>query len=325
MARSTQLITAGGTLACAAVIGFFMQSSDTAERRYGEALAQPDANNTILEVQEITLTSGELAPSVNPQPVSLPAADTQVVKASAPQSLPEPEGRDVAIAPVCDMAAEARPIAAAMVQLSLDASCLPNERVTIHHNGMIFTQTTSAAGTLDITVPALAQDAVFIMAFSNGEGAVAQAIVEELVDFDRMVLQWKGDSGFEIHAREFGADYGDSGHIWQGAPGDVVDAVMGDNGFITRHGDVEAPEALIAEVYSFPIKATNNEGIVDLTVEAEVKNTNCGLEIEAQALQVSDGGDMKTRNLTLSVPDCDATGNFLVLNNLLADLKVAAR
>ena len=325
MALNTKFLTAGGTLACAAAIGFFMQSSDTAERRYGEALAQPDAANKILEVQDITLTSGELAPSVNPQPVSLPAAEAQITKASAPQELPKPEGRDASLATACEMTADARPIAAAMVQLTLDAACLPNERVTIHHNGMIFTQTTSAAGTMDITVPAMAQEAVFIMAFSNGEGAVAQASVPELADFDRMVLQWKGKSGFEIHAREFGADYGDRGHIWQGTPGDVAGAVTGQNGFITRHGDTDAPEALIAEVYSFPIKAVAQEGIVDLTVEAEVTNLNCGQEIEAQTMQVLDGGEMKTRNLTLSVPDCDATGNFLVLNNLLTDLKVAAR
>jgi len=325
MARNTKILTAGGALACAAAIGFLMQSSETAERRYGEALADPDPANAILQVDAITLTSGDLAPSVNPAPVSLPAADTQVTTVSAPQIMPEPQGRDTVEAPACDMIAEARPIAAAMVKLSLDAACLPNERVTVHHNGMIFTQTTSATGTMDITVPALSQEAVFIMAFANGEGAVAQTKVEELADFDRMVLQWKGASGFEIHAREFGADYGDEGHIWQGAPGDLASAITGQNGFITRHGDTSAPEAMLAEVYSFPISATAREGIVDLTVEAEVTDVNCGLEIEAQTMQVLDGDEMKTRNLTLSVPECDAAGNFLVLNNLLADLKVASK
>jgi hypothetical protein len=60
-----------------------------------------------------------------------------------------------------------------------------------------------------------------------------------------------------------------------------------------------------------------------LSVEAEVSELNCGQEIEAQSLQVGSDGKLKTRNLTLAVPDCDAIGNFLVLNNLLEDLKVA--
>ena len=52
---------------------------------------------------------------------------------------------------------------------------------------------------------------------------------------------------------------------------------------------------------------------------------NCGLEIEAQALETKTEGGIKTKNLTLPVPDCDAVGSFLVLNNLLEDLKVAAK
>ena len=52
--------------------------------------------------------------------------------------------------------------------------------------------------------------------------------------------------------------------------------------------------------------------------------SNCGREIEAQSLEIGPDGTLKTRNLTLSVPDCDAVGSFLVLNNLVSDLKVAS-
>ncbi len=34
---------------------------------------------------------------------------------------------------------------------------------------------------------------------------------------------------------------------------------------------------------------------------------------------------METRDLILSVPDCDAVGDFLVLNNLVDDLKIAGK
>ena len=62
-----------------------------------------------------------------------------------------------------------------------------------------------------------------------------------------------------------------------------------------------------------------------LSVETEVSQANCGLEIEAQSLEVGTQGTVKTQNLTLAVPECDAIGDFLVLNNLLQDLKVAAK
>jgi hypothetical protein len=63
---------------------------------------------------------------------------------------------------------------------------------------------------------------------------------------------------------------------------------------------------------------------VFLSVEAEVAKNNCGLEIEAQTLQTKSGNDITSRSLTVSVPDCDAAGNFLVLNNLFENLKVAS-
>jgi hypothetical protein len=327
-----EILTAVGTLGIAVGIGFIMQSSEAAEKRYGggdntidrtapaeTTLEGVDTSNALLDVQEITLTSAEFETNAD-----VPGADSPVTTVSAPQSvLPEPDFPEPAVNPACDITVQARPVAAAMVNLSMNASCLPGERVTVHHNGMIFTQTTSDTGTMDITVPALSEDAVFIVAFSNGDGAVAQTKVEELVDFDRAVLQWKGQTGFQIHAREFGADYGTVGHIWADAPGDVAGAVIGNGGLIVELGDRNVPDALFAEVYSFPKAATSKSGDIALSVETEVNALNCGQEIEAQSLEIGTDGRIKTQNLTLSVPECDAMGNFLVLNNLLQDLKVA--
>ncbi len=329
MLGKKEIGTAVGALACAVGIGFVMQGTDTASERYGtQASAEPPVlqsatvANAMLDVQEITLTSGELDAVID-----VPETMEKVETADAPATeLPQPEApQDMAEAPACEILAEARPVAAAMVDLTLSASCLPNERVTVHHNGMIFSDMTSADGTLDLRVPALAEQAVFILAFSNGEGAVAQTTVEELADYNRAVVQWKGDTGFQIHAREFGANYGDPGHLWVDAPGDIAGAVSGGSGVITRHGAGDTDEPLIAEVYSFPKAYTTREGAIQLSVETEVTDANCGIEIEAQSLEVQPGGAIKTSNLILPVPDCDAKGSFLVLNNLLQDLKVAGQ
>ena len=327
MSYRKEIVTAAGTLACAIGIGFIMQNSNVAGQEYGAAdtvlpvATQTDtqaADDALLEVQGITLTSGEFENTVQ-----LPKPEARIITASAPQSsLPEPQKPELIAPPACEITASARSIAAAMVDLTLSAPCLPNERVTVHHNGMIFTQTTSEKGSLHIEVPALAQEAVFIIAFSNGEGAVAQAAVPELADYDRVALQWKGDTGFQIHARENGAAYGADGDVWIGAPRDKVAAVTGRGGFIVRNGDQTAAEPLIAEVYTFPRMAEGG-GEVLLSVEAEVVDANCGLEIEAQSIQILGAEGIKTQNLTLAVPDCDAKGSFLVLNNLLQDLKVA--
>ena len=332
MLQTKQLLTVVAALSCAAGIGFVMQNSDTARAHYGDSkpetvrmdaqqITGASAGNAVLDVQEITLTSAEFEVEV-----TVPQTDTQVAALNTPpEQLVEPEAIQPTPDPACEITASARPAAAAMVSVTMQASCLPNERITIHHNGMLFTETTSETGTLDLKLPALTRESVFVFAFANGDGAVAQTTVEDIAQYDRAVLQWKGDVGFQIHAREYGADYGTKGHVWTEEPGDIASAVIGMGGVLTSHGDTSAADPLLAEVYTFPKSTNGQAGTVNLSVETEVTAANCGLEIEAQSLEVLPDGQIKTQNLILPVPDCEATGSFLVLNNLLQDLKVAGK
>lgn len=350
MRHRKEIVTTAGTLACAVGIGFFMQQPQHGPDAAYKGAPLANAEASVLNVEDIVLTAATFddkqATATSEQAVPNPQAQAIV----APQPLAAAPDQDAAPAQVADMprtaalgrsdateaepmqpelacaiTASARPVAAAMVNLTLSAPCLPGERVTVHHSGLLFHQSTDAQGAFDISVPAMAQEAVFIVAFSNGEGAVAQTAVDELADFDRVALQWKGDTGFGLHALEFGADYGSEGHVFAGAMRSMAVAVTGEGGFMSRLGDENVPDGLLAEVYTFPTGVTSNSGAIDLSVETEVADNNCGLEIEAQTLQTSSGFDITTKDLTLSVPDCDAAGNFLVLKNLFEDLKVASR
>ncbi|MGB5863351.1 MAG: hypothetical protein WBG95_03565 [Sulfitobacter sp.] len=337
-----EIITTVGTLGCAVGIGFMMQQSASPREipveYQGVALTNADA--AVLDVEEIILTSAEFSDAIaapKPEEVVALAAMPTIVAPDADvleESVTEVVADDVVefdsadditadLAPVCDITANARPIAAAMVNLTLSAPCYPMERIAVQHAGLLFNQLTDENGSLDITVPAMAQDAVFVVAFTNGDGAVAQTVVEELSDFHRVALQWKGDTGFQLHAREFGAEYDSAGHVWSGEMRSMSYAATGQGGYIARLGDEAMADGLMAEVYTFPASAADIYGDVDLSIETEVGSNNCGLEIEAQTLQTVRGNDITTRNLTMSVPDCDASGNFLVLNNLFEDLKVA--
>ncbi|MGB7242218.1 MAG: hypothetical protein WBC93_09055 [Sulfitobacter sp.] len=337
MSHKKEIVTAIATLGCALGIGFVMQSGEVADQRYGKAAlakqtaapVQATAANAFglslsegaeLQVESIKLTSAEIETLAE-----IPVFEDQMIKVSAPvNGLEAPDVPELALRPECTVTATATPVAAAMVHLSLVAPCLANEQVTIHHNGMMFSHETSATGTLNTQVPALAKDAVFILAFANGDGVVAEAQVRTLALYDRVVLQWRGASGFQIHAREFGADYGQDGHVWSGAAREVGFAATGEGGFLTTYGDVALSDALVAEVYSFPSGTIRKSGTVHLSIEAEVTASNCGTEVAAQVLELVAGGPVHSKDVTLAVPDCDAVGNFLVLNNLLKDLKVAS-
>ena len=351
MVETREMVTAAGTLACAVGIGFFMQTGDAAEQRYGgvgEVVVSaasvtvvnplmPSANpytKEILEVEDIVLTSAQSKPAqqseflvlasahLESEEVELPVLKNIPLVSATDGSIDTPTDELAEPTVSCEITAEGIATKAAMIELTLNAPCLPNERVTVHHRGMMFTETTSAIGTLEATMPALDQNALVIFAFSNGDGAVTQLEVPELRQYNRTAIQWKGDAGFEMHAREFGANYGEDGHVWKDAARTSA-AVGSSRGFLTRLGNTNIAEGLMAEVYTFPTAMSSQFGIVDLSVEAEVTALNCGLEVEAQSLEVVDG-DVIMRDLTLAVPDCDAKGSFLVLNNLVEDLKVAS-
>lgn len=339
MSKKRLVSMVGGTVTCALAIGFFMQRGESASPRHlvpalpspvqqailkpadavapvalmlADVATQPDMQNLV--------QASSMAPFMPPPslPESAPWSSNPVVASAEDFAIPaDPDMPRLG----CDVTATATSAEMAMVQLEVSAPCFTNERVTVHHNGMMFTQATDEAGQLSVAVPALSDRAVFIVAFGDGEGTVALTNVPSLANFDRVVVQWTGTAGFQIHAREFGAAYGEAGHVWSGASQDEQPGI----GFVTRLGDPDTLVPQMAEVYTFPLGASSLSGVVALSVEAEVSPSNCGRDISAQSLEVRDRSPLRTRDLVLAMPNCSALGDFLVLNNLVDDLKIAAR
>ncbi|WP_299956028.1 hypothetical protein [uncultured Roseobacter sp.] len=341
MSQKKEIMTAAGTLACAVGIGFVMQSGEAAKLRYGPA--SPPAENLqvrnvpppdiievpgamvfeaepVLDINGIVLTSAGVEAPLNAQALNEPV----LIYASAASPLYQPVAPESHPKHICPVKLSATTSAAAMVRLSLTAPCMQNERVTVRHEGLEFTETTSAFGGLDMTVPALAEDAAFGITFVNGYTAHAKAKVPSVKLYDRVAVQWEGNNVVQLHVREFGAHYGEDGHVWAGAPRDISSVADGSDGFLTRHGDRAAHNARMTEVYTAPAETAQTEGAIEISIETEVTPANCGREIEATALKLMGGSTLLTGTVSLYVPGCSTVGNFLVLNNPLEDLTVAA-
>jgi len=164
---------------------------------------------------------------------------------------------------------------------------------------------------------------VFIASLAGGAGAVANVTVEEIFSYDRAVVQMQGNSGIGLHAREFGAEYGDPRHIWSERPGDIVDGVTGHGGFLIQLGDSSLENPLVAQIYTFPSGMAKEIGDIALSVDIEITASNCDKDIEAQTLQTSRGEKIAVQTLDMSMPTCDAVGDFLMLKKLVNDMKVA--
>lgn len=315
-------VMAGGTFAAILGIGFFMQSGPSENSPKGVISSPvPVQVNKIsdeVELTDITHTSGVLGTAgMTPK---IPGVSVIKTALSGAQSV---DNSRVA-APSCDINMTAEPTAAALVNLRLTAPCLPNEQLMMHHNGMMFSEVTDKNGALEITVPALAQTAVFIASFANGDGAVANTKVSSIEFYDRAVVQSKTGFGFEMHALEFGATYDDAGHISAISSGEIAAAAAGTGGFLIHLGAPGLNNAMVAEVYSFPTGIAQQDGDIEISVEVEVTANNCGKNVEAQAMQTIGGARLKVQIVDMQMPDCDAIGDFLVMKNLIADLVVAS-
>ena len=337
MSHKTEIMTAAGTLACALGIGFVMQSGDAAQQRYGDhveiakssmitvglaapetktPIAEPVADGPVLDVNDITLTSAEL-----PEVTDVTAAIEPVLFEEPAAAVSRPQ---YTIRSGCPVSAAAETLPGAMVRLDLKASCFAGQIVTITHQSIVFDEMLGDDGTLSLEVPALEADAEFSVSFENGRSTTASAAVPTIALYDRVLVQGVGETGIQIHAREFGAAYGDAGHVWSGAPRDASMISNGDGGFMTVLGKPGDKDHLVSEVYTYPVAISRAVGAVDLSIETEVTAKNCGKTVSATAVTVFRGGLPEVSDLSIDVPSCEAVGDFLVLKNPLGDLKLAS-
>ncbi len=314
-----------GTVSCALSVGYIMQN--TASQQVSakplplpagiQTDAMEPAEPAVIELPTDVKTGGVMTL----QDVKLTSASPDIQKpivALSTENLPEIPMDPAQSKSGCEISATATPADMAHVTVSLSAPCMRNERVTVHHKGMMFTAATDANGELDVSVPALSERAVFIVDFDSGGAKVITADVPDLKNFERVAVQWSGAAGIEIHAREFGAGYGEPGHAWSGSTQSAA-------GSVTRLGNPDGLAPRMAEVYTFPVTASAQSGTVTMSVETEVTLANCGRDLSAQSFELRHDGSLRTRELTLDMPNCTTLGDFLVLNNLIDDLKIAAK
>jgi len=305
----------------AAPVATSMQSASEAEAP-GIAMAVPAANAAPAPF-EATPSLPLEAPSAPPLSNPGAALPERLAQADAAQ----PVMTDQPLSPFglpCGLTVTTEPLPAAMVALDIMDPCQANARVVVEHSGLNLTGQTDAMGILTMDVPAFESPAFFSVRMPDGATASALVGLPDIASYTRVGVQWQQDRALELHAMEFGATYGDPGHIWRDNPGFVARAENGEGGFMTYLGEITVENPMLAEIYTFPRDTLDADGTVRLTIEAEVTQANCGQDTLARTLETDGDGNVAVIELTFTVPGCDAVGDYLLLQNLLQDLRVAA-
>ncbi len=324
--RRYALAFATGSMAVC--IGFFMQKSEAAVAVVEQAVAAPALSAPkILPQDPVTpsLVAGTALPAMPKEHDQLMVLPNHQIEVAVADDLPVGllPGEEQIPSLGCTSELRATKSTAAMVSLQLVAPCHAGERVLIEHEELRFHTVLSEGGDAELLVPALAEAAVFAASFDNGDGAVASAIVDTLPLYDRVVMQWHGETAPELHAREFGAAYGENGHVWREAPRSVSALAGGSGGFLVLLGTQDDPDAAQAEVYTFPTGIAKVRGDIQISIEAEVTEINCDQDMQLTSLSLLSGEVMDRHELQMQMPDCSAVGEFLVLKNLAQNLTIA--
>ena len=269
--------------------------------------------------QHVPMAIVQLSAGNAPKPTYIAPAPVVPVLAASTELAPEPVATLVPMAaPIAaktcplDLALDAQP--AAMIGIVVLAPCHADERIVLRHAGLAVTAKLGADGTLAMAMPALLSDALVEVMFADGNTIDGQLDLPEAANLRRFGVQWQGSEAFVVHGLQNGADYSQPGDISPtnpGRPGDGLLTVLGD-------GTVEVP--LLAQVYTFP-SAPGVDG--EVVIEALVTKGTCGHDLIAETI-ASGAGRVEITDLTLAMPDCSGVGDFLVLKNLGADMKIAA-
>lgn len=224
----------------------------------------------------------------------------------------------------CSLTATATPSDMATVLLTVVAPCLGQDRVVLHHEGMEFSQVLDTSGKLTVRVPVLNENVVILVRTRSGLGGIAVARVPSLALYDRFVLQWTG--GDELRLLSRGNEDDARNYLWSASALPYGAAItQAPVAAMIPLGNPAGSAAKMASVYTVLSKqATRSKGM-GLAVEAEVTVDNCGRDISARSLELGRDTRLRMHDIVLSMPDCSAVGERLVLGDLTEEPVIASR
>ena len=278
-------------------------------------------------VGAIASNEAQQQPRPNPHPEIAEFAASSAATASTTAHLQPRVPGVIDVAPdACDATVSATPAPFAQIELAIHAPCDPNQSILVTHSASRFTEAVNAEGALTLLVPALAENAQVTVRFEDDLEISASAFIADYHRYNRVVLQWAGQAGFELHARELDAEYGSLGHVWHRASTSPKDALTGKiDGTLIRLGKASSAQSRFADVHTRPAPIAPRNGEPDISIELEVTSANCAQRVVAEVHEYGPVGRVSGHEVVLHVPGCEAVGDFLVLNNVLDDVKLASR
>ncbi|MFQ5622991.1 MAG: hypothetical protein ACE5FS_06300 [Paracoccaceae bacterium] len=254
-------------------------------------------------------------------PAGLTASSVELTGAGRPL-LPVVPVETATGADPCPVGLEAVSSSGATLRIAIDAPCHQGESFTLEHASIRFAARTDTEGRAILEFPALAEKAEIGLKFASGGSRRVTVTVPDLDRYIRLAVSWEGPADIDLHAFEFGADAGEIGHVWSGAPRGYREARKSGGGYISVLGSGgKGPQA---EIYTLPLFRRADSGLVEMSLALNGA-AGCGEAVPIRVVRAHARAYMAVRNLRLEVADCGGRSEPVFIANALGDLRVASR
>lgn len=194
----------------------------------------------------------------------------------------------------------------AMVDMDLSAPCHPEKQILLHYGGISFNVMTDSTGRYMGVLPALSATTKVDAVLPGDEQISATIAVPGAETLNRIAISWRSAPGLGLNVFEYGADFGEVGHIHAAAPREPQTDL---GGYMTSLGDPGLTQPMLAQIYTAPIGLTD----VSFTLEVPVTEADCGQDITANSVRALGGATPEQVALSIAMPECDAVGDAIVM------------
>lgn len=203
----------------------------------------------------------------------------------------------------CTPQVSANPTIAAQVRITVSSKCPKSQLVTIHHNGLIITETVSSVEPSSFVVPALSEHAVFVLDFEDGTVAVTSTRVASLKFYDRGVVQWAGSTELTVRPNH---------------SGNPTDAAMGKRAWTSRFGQAHHNQAIISTSAFGDTHQTPH-----FEVHAMTKGDICERAFSFQSINVTAAGAIAVQEYDSSPAICTDGPEMVLLKTISRPITLA--
>ena len=290
-------------------IGPIIQTDASAMPYEHSSVQMPDSITAALRPVKTTISDFELVRAEQTTPVTVPQTTYNTLQIS-------PDEMD------CALNLTAKSLRGARVQLAVIAPCHKNKTITITHAGLRFNEIVDGKGKITIIIPVLSDPATIEVSFADGATKSISAPAKDLSSLQRSGIAWVGQADLQLHVDEGYIKASKNTRITAQNARSYKKSYLQGGGYLTTLGNTDVENGAFVQIYSIE----SSTGVfVDFNVVLRDPSRNCNTRLMVNTVSYSmELGAQSTRK-NISVGNCSAKKENIVLKNILRDLIVAQR